>query len=102
MNSDAECNQTTPVLSFDRFHEDLKMLTKMTPNYCQKGIWTSRERRDKKESKTYMESATFKTVKATEDLAVLIVFDVMKTTKCKFSTTISLLSDGSKRQVREE
>ena len=81
---------------------DAASFQKMTPNDCQKGIWTSSKRRDRKESKTDMESATFKTVKATEDLAVLIVFDVMKTTKCKFSTTISLLSDGSKRQVREE
>ena len=35
-----------------------------------------------------MESATFKTVKATGDLAVLIIFDAMKSMKRDFSTTM--------------
>ena len=27
MKFDAECNETTPAISFDRFHEDSKILT---------------------------------------------------------------------------
>ena len=30
MKSDAECNETTPEISIDRFHEDYEMITKMT------------------------------------------------------------------------
>ena len=30
MESHAECNETTPAISFDRFHEDSDILTKMT------------------------------------------------------------------------
>ena len=39
-------------------------------------------------SRTEMESATFETTGAAVDLAVLIWFDVIKSTKCDFSTTI--------------
>ena len=30
MKSDAECNETTPTISFDRFHEDSEIFAKMT------------------------------------------------------------------------
>ena len=33
---DAECNETTPMTSFDRFHEDFENMTEMTSNSDQK------------------------------------------------------------------
>ena len=32
MKIDAECNESIPSISFDRFHEDFKILTEMTSN----------------------------------------------------------------------
>ena len=69
MKVDAECNETTPVTSFDLFHEDFTIFTKMTPEYC---IYTSNNNiksEVRNASRTDMESATFKTVKTTVDLA---------------------------------
>ena len=36
MKIDAECNETTPVTSFDRFHEDFENVGEMTLNSYQK------------------------------------------------------------------
>ena len=33
MKINAECNETTPVASFDRFHEDFENITEITLNY---------------------------------------------------------------------
>ena len=53
MKMDAECNETTPMMSFDRFHEDLKILTQMMLNP---------NRQVRKETRTPME-ATFETLR---------------------------------------
>ena len=56
---DAECNETTPAIAFDRFHEYVEIFTKMTSNCHQNCVRNIIKREVRKESKTNMESATF-------------------------------------------
>ena len=88
MKFDAECNETTPATSFDRFHEDVEIITEMTSNSYKKSFWSNSNHRIIKESKTDMELATFKTFKTAQDLRKIMRSDVKKTTKRDFSTTI--------------
>ena len=58
MKVDAECNETTPAISFHRFHEDSSSQKNDVKSWSR--IIGNRE--IKKESKTDMESATFETL----------------------------------------
>ena len=60
--------------------------------------WCPRDninREVRKESKTDMESATFETLETVEDLANIILFDVTKSTKRYFFTTIPVTPPDS-------
>ncbi len=66
---DAESNQTTPAISFPRFHEDSEMFTKMTS----KSLWNTPNRQVRKETRTDMESATFEMLETTVTFSILIL-----------------------------
>ena len=71
MKYDAECNEITPAISFDRFHEDSEM-------FCQNDVkcwsYVIGNLEVRKESRTDMESATFKTLETTVTFSVLILY----------------------------
>ena len=55
----AQRNETTPAVEFDRFHTDSEILSKMTSNSHQNYSRNIIKRQIRKESRTDMESATF-------------------------------------------
>ena len=59
MKIDAECNETTHAISFDRFHEDSEIRTKLTSKSHQNSSRNKIKREIRKESRTDMESKTF-------------------------------------------
>ena len=67
----------------------------MTPDSDQNCFYLNINRRVRKETMTNMEPATFETLEATVDLAVLILFDIIKSTKRNFSTTIPMTPPDS-------
>ena len=67
---DAECDATTPAISFDRFHSDFNMSTRLTQKCARNCSRIIINRRVKKESKTDMESATLKTLETTVTVSV--------------------------------
>ena len=58
---DAECNETTHAIAFDRFHEDSEIRTKLTSKSHQNSSRNKIKLEVRKESKTEMESETFET-----------------------------------------
>ena len=64
--------------SHSRFHEDLCILSTSRQKSDQKGFWNNINRRVRKESRTEMESTTFKTLETAQDLANIILFDVIQ------------------------
>ena len=73
MKIDAECNETTPAIPFDRCHADLNILTQMTQHSGQKDIWPGINRRVTKESRADIESATFETLETTVTFSPAVV-----------------------------
>ena len=59
MNFDAECNETTPAISFDRFHKYFDMFTKITQMPSQNCFLDNINRQVRKETRTDMEKETF-------------------------------------------
>ena len=51
---DAECNETTHAIAFDRSHEDSEMFTKLTSKSHQNCFRNKLKREVRQESKTYM------------------------------------------------
>ena len=70
MRMEAEYIETTPTISFDRFHADSEILTKMTSTV---GLAQPKSSSYKK-TRTNMESATFKTLEATVRFSVSILW----------------------------
>ena len=64
-------------------------------NRLQEFIWLDPNRRVRKETRTDMESVTFEMLETTVDVTVLILFDVIKSSKRYCSTTILVTSPDS-------
>ena len=107
IRKDSGCNDTTPAIALDRWNKLLICLTKKdvkfepeliskhlqtlsvieskintistTSSYCRKGIWTSSQRRDRKESRTDMESFLKQ-----QWICVLLIITESRNTKSEF------------------
>ena len=72
MKFDTECNETTPTIASDRFHEDSKIFAKK--NEVKSLSYVIRNLEVRKESRTYMELAIFKTLETTVTFSVSILY----------------------------
>ena len=81
MRSDAECNETTPAISFDRVHEDSEILTELTSESHQNCSRNRTKREVRKESRTKIESATFEASMKVVVIAILIHVDDKSTSQ---------------------
>ena len=101
MKMDAEYNEIIPAISLDRFYEHFYILSKSRQKSDQKGFEININRRIIKEAMTDMESVTFKTLKTAHDLDKIILFDIIKSTKRNFCTTILVTPPDSPQRATQ-